>query len=92
MIPAELYELMYRRTRLSDGTTHPYGYGWVLNEFRGRRRISHGGGIFGFNTIIARYPEARLAVIILSNTSGSRPERLEREITELLLARKRLRL
>ncbi|HKG21904.1 MAG TPA: serine hydrolase [Blastocatellia bacterium] len=59
-----------------------YGYGWGVNDQYGLRRISHGGGINGFSTFIARYPEEKATIIVLSNyehaNSGFISDRLER--------------
>jgi len=52
---------------LSDGATYPYGFGWYLLEQRGQRRISHTGSWQGFKTVIARYPQSELSVIVLAN-------------------------
>jgi len=43
-----------------------YGYGWGINV-RGRKQVSHGGGINGFSTFIARYPDDDAFVVVLSN-------------------------
>ncbi len=67
------YEAMYRPTKLADGKTRPYGYGWGVGELAGITSSSHGGGINGFSTMIARYPDDRLAVIVLANTLGANP-------------------
>lgn len=79
------YEAMYRETKLADGATRPYGYGWGLGELSGHKKISHGGGINGFSTMIARYPNDRLAVIVLSNTAGANPGGVERKIAKVML-------
>jgi len=50
-----------------DGATYPYGFGWYLLPQRGQRRISHTGSWQGFKTVIARYPESGLTVIVLAN-------------------------
>lgn len=84
-LPPQLYDAMVRPTTLANGQTQAYGYGWGLSEFRGHRKIAHGGGINGFNTEIARYPDDRLAIIVLANTEGSNPERLERQLAEQVL-------
>jgi len=59
---------MWRPTRLNDGKTHDYGFGWSLGLYRTRPRVHHGGGIPGFSTYVARYPEERLTVIVLANS------------------------
>jgi CubicO group peptidase (beta-lactamase class C family) len=44
-----------------------YGYGWFVWDGSGGRRISHTGLFYGYSAIIARFPEARVTVIMLSN-------------------------
>ncbi len=48
-----------------------YGYGWNIGKQFEHRQISHGGGIYGFATQIARYPDDRVTVIVLSNIQGA---------------------
>lgn len=44
-----------------------YGYGWDIFEQFGRRSIGHLGWIDGYATIIQRFPDEKLVIIILSN-------------------------
>lgn len=46
-----------------------YSYGLVTNQKFNRTRISHGGGINGFSTFLARYPQEKVTVAVLRNTS-----------------------
>jgi CubicO group peptidase (beta-lactamase class C family) len=85
LLPPDLYSRMYQPTQLADGKTHPYGYGWVIGDWQGRKVLGHGGGIFGFNTSISRYVDDRLAVIVLANTEGSEPQKLDRAIAARVL-------
>lgn len=48
-----------------------YGYGWSVGKRLDRQVISHGGGIFGFSSYIARYPADRVTVVVLSNVEGA---------------------
>lgn len=48
-----------------------YGYGWNIGKQFERRQISHGGGIYGFATQIARYPDDRVTVVVLSNIQAA---------------------
>jgi CubicO group peptidase (beta-lactamase class C family) len=52
---------------LSDGTFAPYGFGWHVEQFNGHRYIWHGGGLPGFSSNFARFPDDRLTIIALSN-------------------------
>jgi CubicO group peptidase (beta-lactamase class C family) len=44
-----------------------YGYGWTINTLYGKRVLEHGGGIFGFNTNIARITSDDVCVVLLAN-------------------------
>jgi CubicO group peptidase (beta-lactamase class C family) len=44
-----------------------YGFGWFLDPYHGRPRMWHTGTTTGFHTVIERFPEQRLSIIILSN-------------------------
>ena len=48
-----------------------YGLGWGLTEWNGHQVVSHGGGIDGFNSLVALMPDQKLGIIILTNVSGS---------------------
>ena len=53
--------------RLFDPDKSGYNYGWFIRDENGRRRIYHEGGNPGFASYIARYPDQKLVVIVLSN-------------------------
>lgn len=57
---------------------------WRVDEFKGWRRIWHGGSLAGFRTIYARYPDPGWAVILLSNGANTPIGALERSVAELL--------
>ena len=54
-----------------------YGYGWdvgkeaVDDQGDSTDYISHGGGIFGFSSLIVRLPEHRQLVVLLNNTDSA---------------------
>ena len=48
-----------------------YAYGWGIGKKFDHREISHGGGIYGFATQIARYPDDRVTVVVLSNIQAA---------------------
>ena len=45
-----------------------YGLGWFLEEYSGRRIVSHTGGVNGFVTSVTLVPEEKLGIIIFTNT------------------------
>ncbi|HEY7515360.1 MAG TPA: serine hydrolase domain-containing protein, partial [Vicinamibacteria bacterium] len=78
------YSAMWTPVRLSDGSTFPYGFGWDLEEQRGRPTIEHGGSWQGFRSAIVRYPEEKLGVMVLSNLAQAEPESIAHTIAGLL--------
>jgi CubicO group peptidase (beta-lactamase class C family) len=57
----------FSQTTLKDGSTVKYGFGWMVDQWRGLKEVGHGGDITGFNSYIARYPDEQFTVIVLSN-------------------------
>jgi len=79
LLPTSDRHDMWAATKLNDGKTEPYGYGWQVGEIRGHRYVAHGGGIHGFTTYILRLLDDKLTVIVLINT-GSSPELIARGV------------
>jgi len=65
------YQEIWTPVKLNDGKTFDYGFGWGLGSQEGHRIQSHGGGTAGFSTVITRYPDDKLTVILLTNRAGS---------------------
>lgn len=61
-------QLMWTPVRLSNGRTHPYGFGWFLDPLQGHENIGHSGSTSGFSASIQRFPKDGLAVIVLTNS------------------------
>ena len=58
--------------RLQDGpevSDPTYGLGLMVGGYRGRKHVSHGGGIDGFISAMEWLPDEQIGVIALSNTS-----------------------
>ena len=53
-----------------------YAYGVTVRTANGRKLITHGGGIDGFNTAMAHYPDSTFTIIVLGNVNGGAPELL----------------
>lgn len=48
-----------------------YGLGWVLNDYRGHKMVSHTGGLQGYVSRVAMVPDIGLGVIVLTNQEVS---------------------
>lgn len=55
---------------VADGRATHYGYGWRVFDIDGLEMVSHGGGISGFSCMVARVPESRVFVAVLTNREG----------------------
>ena len=59
---------MWTPVRLSDGATHPYGFGWyTMTQKNGRKVMWHGGSLPGFRAYYGRFPDERVSLILLAN-------------------------
>jgi CubicO group peptidase (beta-lactamase class C family) len=63
-----------------------YGLGWFLEEYSGRKMVSHTGGVNGFVTSVTLIPEEKLGIIVFTNTDqNSFYEALKWEIIDAFL-------
>lgn len=62
---------MWTANRTNDGAAAAfnYGFGWFIDSYHGHRLVQHSGGTSGFSSIIYRFVDDRLTVIILTNHS-----------------------
>jgi CubicO group peptidase (beta-lactamase class C family) len=60
-----------------------YAFGLAVHTVNGRRVIDHGGGIEGFNTMLAYYPEEKLTVAVLGNLNGQAPQEIAQDLGAL---------
>jgi len=84
VVGASLLDTAWTGVRLSDGATYPYGFGWYVLPQRTQSRIAHTGSWQGFKTVIARYPQRGLTVIVLANLAEAQPGEIAYGIAGLL--------
>ena len=60
-------ELMLQTKKLRDGRDNSYALGLIRGTYRGLPKVEHGGGGFGSDTEMIRFPEQRLSVAVLCN-------------------------
>jgi hypothetical protein len=76
---------LHERGVLADGDTLDYAFGLNVREYRGLPAVEHGGSLAGFRTHVLRFPDERMGVIVLCNTSSANPSQLARSVAELFL-------
>lgn len=64
------YREMISPGSLNDGTPIRYGMGIGLTNIAGHRAISHGGGINGYLSFSAYFPDDDAIMVVLINTAG----------------------
>ncbi len=67
VVSAKTLEAMLAPTPLNDGSSFPYGFGWGLATYEGRRVYHHTGGVSGFASHMLHLRDEDLTVIVLSN-------------------------
>jgi CubicO group peptidase (beta-lactamase class C family) len=78
------WQQIYTPVRLASGRSYPYGFGWEVDEWRGKAWYHHGGSWQGFRTYISRYLAADLTIIVLANLADASPERFVDGIAAIL--------
>lgn len=84
VLKPESWNQVFAPVTLNSGKTYPYGFGWQVDTFAGRRAQRHGGSWQGFQTHIARFPDEDLTIIVLANLAQSSPERISNAIAAAL--------
>ncbi len=65
-----------------------YGLGWFIEEYCGKKVVSHTGGVNGFVTSVTLIPEEKLGIIVFTNTDQNAfYEALKWEIADAYLGK-----
>ena len=67
LLKKETLRLMFTPARTKEGDA-PYGLGFGLSAFEGKKRIGHMGNIPGFVSAYSRFPDQKISVVVFLNT------------------------
>jgi len=70
VLSAAAYKELITPGTLNDGTSLRYAKGLALHTFAGHRTIEHGGGINGYLSESAYFPDHNTIIVVLINTAG----------------------
>jgi CubicO group peptidase (beta-lactamase class C family) len=70
-------------TKMTTPFKGDYALGVMVQTASGRKVVQHGGGIEGFNTFLAYYPDTRLTVAVLANINGQAPTQIAARLADL---------
>ncbi|MBV9215094.1 MAG: serine hydrolase [Acidobacteria bacterium] len=62
-----------------------YGMGWFLEDFRGRKIISHSGGLDGMLSYTVLVPEENLGFVVLTNSESPAYQIMMNKIRDVML-------
>jgi CubicO group peptidase (beta-lactamase class C family) len=71
--------------KLNDGKALQYALGLFVDEYRGLRRVSHGGAWAGYRAELMRFPTAHTSVTCLCNLGSSNPTSLAERVANVVL-------
>lgn len=71
VLEPETLEAMFEPQFAESGATSGYGFGFRVDEMDGRRRLGHGGAIYGFSTQLSMLPDDGLGVAVVSAVDGT---------------------
>jgi len=82
----ELMELIQTPGVLNNGEKIDYAFGLGIDDYKGIKRVSHGGGFAGFRAQMVRFPEQKFSVVCLANLGTINASRLCMQIVDIYLA------
>jgi len=85
VVSSASYGQMTTPVKLSSGRAMSYGFGLFADTLGSHRVISHGGGINGFISQLAYYPDDTLTVAVLANTSPAPSAQVATNIARIVL-------
>lgn len=59
-----------------------YGFGWLIDEYKGHKLIVHGGSNIGFRSVYARFVNDGFSIIILTNTDEANPRAIANALAD----------
>lgn len=80
-----LVEQLLERGVLNDGTVLDYAFALEHGKHRGLPTVAHAGAFMGFRAQLLRFPEERVSVAALCNLASTNPDRLAREVADIVL-------
>jgi CubicO group peptidase (beta-lactamase class C family)/D-alanyl-D-alanine dipeptidase len=67
IVEPETLDRMWTPQFAKPGEKKGFGIGFLIDELEGKRRIGHGGAIYGFATELAALPEEKLGVVVIAS-------------------------
>jgi D-alanyl-D-alanine carboxypeptidase len=85
LVNASSFSTMTTPVKLTSGRPMSYGFGLSVDTLGSHRRIHHGGGINGFISELAHYPNDSLTVVVLANTAPAPSDQIAENVARFAL-------
>lgn len=85
ILKKENWELLWTpviKTSAKAESKSYYCFGWMVDEYNGRKVVMHNGANSGFRSTYVRYIDDGLSIIIMSNTEETNPDLIARVLAD----------
>jgi CubicO group peptidase (beta-lactamase class C family) len=79
---------MHEEGRLNNGESSGYAYSVMIDNYKGLKTVEHGGSFAGYRSVILRFPDEKVSVIILANRGDANPWTMSYQLADVLLKEK----
>ena len=80
-----MVDLLQTTATLSNGTPLTYALGLTVDQYRGMRRVQHGGAWGGFRAMTMRFPTQHLSIYTLCNRGDANTDQLASGVANVFL-------
>ncbi len=67
LVKPETLEQMWKPQYAKPGDERAFGLGFMVSKLDGRRRVGHGGAVYGFATELDALPDDKLGVVVVTS-------------------------
>lgn len=82
---AAIFEKMNTPAKLNSGKPFGGALGQFVDKYKGLKEIQHGGVDAGYRSFLTRFPDEKLAVVVLSNDAGFKSDVMAHKIVDIYL-------
>ena len=79
---------MHEEGLLNNGESSGYAHSMTINNYKGLKTVGHGGSFAGYRSVILRFPDERVSVIILANRGDADLWTMSYQLADVLLKEK----
>jgi CubicO group peptidase (beta-lactamase class C family) len=79
---------MHEEGLLNNSESSGYAHSVKINNYKGLKTVEHGGSFAGYRSVILRFPDERVSVIILANRDDANPWTMSYQLADVLLKEK----